>query len=234
MKASQNPFSIRRIHSLNFLFPDRSDSSLLASNFLEMTHRRIAACLLGAHGSGKSTLLKEIGEQLSEMGYDILFLTAAGHSSSQEVAASERPAKYSPREFRRQVRPHSVQHFLKCPLPLTKGSVILLDCGESLGLWNWIKLYWRSRKSRILTTTHSSGRIPVLYRCETSQASFLRLCKHLIETQPEEFLPSLREILHDEKLVDVFHRNDKDVRKSFFECYDICQQAMPEEMKSRL
>jgi len=263
MKASQNPFSIGRIHRLDFWFSSGLRTPALADRFVLQTENRFGTCLLGPHGSGKSTLLKEIGEHLSERGFEVAFVSAAEHarretktdtidssagnqnSMNQLDPASnawlieggkpaigelesgariERPEIwYRPGDLHTDFQPVGVDALLKDPRPLSKRNVLLLDCGESIGLWKWLRLYFKARHARLLTTVHSRGWLPVIYQCQPSVDVFKQLCRRLLEGYQEADCPRLLQIFSDQKLEDIYQLHRGDLRKCFFQCYDLCQ-----------
>lgn len=198
MRANDNPFAVHRIHSLRFQFQDGETLESLSARFwaqVDLGKRR--QVLLGHHGTGKSTLLSELGRCWKADGIALIWLNGAAPDwSSLRTGATF--------FFENSAR-----------------SVVLIDSGERLSRWDWLRIWWRLGRVPILFTAHRGGKLPILYNCRSTFLGFEQLCRELLGERWSEFdhrcpTPMRREIFEQER---------GDIRQCFFELFDRMAQG---------
>ncbi|MBL8889675.1 MAG: hypothetical protein JNL67_06830 [Planctomycetaceae bacterium] len=208
MQASENPFSVQRIHALRFWFAGSGSVEALAAKFWDrVAQGERRQVLLGGHGSGKSTLLREIGRFWEVEGRPVIRIDGA------KLLVNSEPAKRANRLERR------------------LGQVLLIDSAEKLPWIEWLRIWWKFRNTPILATAHRPGRFAVLYHCRPSVADLERFCEELVGGDGGWF----REQCPREQLAQIFTAWNGDIRQCFFELYDrVAQGTGPLGQKSRI
>lgn len=185
MRPADNPFSARRIDAIPYRMPEEAWAQLCA----RLEALRFCGAITGPHGAGKTTLLERIAAHLRSRGLAVAhgFL----NSDNRRGALS-------------QVR----NQLLACG----PDTIFLLDGAEQLGPLSWRYVKWRTRKFRgFIVTCHAPGRLPEVYRCETSAPLLDALLKELAP----ECDASVRNLAHQTLL-----RRKGNLREVFFELYD--------------
>lgn len=140
--------------------------------------------IVGPKGHGKTTLLEELDSALRKRGHSVRLMRLS----------ESRP------------RIHTS--------PAQPGEIILLDGAEQLRLLEWPAFRWKMRRARtVVISTHSEGRLPTLYRCETTPALLASLAKRLLGDSAD---------VDDEKMRKLFDRHRGDIREALRELYDAC------------
>jgi energy-coupling factor transporter ATP-binding protein EcfA2 len=198
MRASENPFAVQRIHSLQFRFEGAETLESVQRRFWEQVdrgHRR--QVLLGHHGTGKSTLLRELADLWTAMELDVVWLKGA-----------DLPQKFVPRRRGRGEKD-------------ARRSVVLIDCAERLSVWGWLRIRWRFGRSPILQTAHAADRLPVLYECRSNFLLLDQLCRELLGERWAGFEATCSVSVRRE----VFAEQGGDIRQCFFELFDRLAQG---------
>lgn len=142
--ARLNPFRSERVEQLAFRFQADWDWSRLIESLASLHWR---AAIVGPHGAGKTTLFGEL---------------------AQRLAGERRPVQSI--RFHDQSNLRERWCALKELRKLPPSTVVLLDGAEQLPGWEWLVWKWQTRRwSGLVITTHSRGRLPCAYRCETSE-----------------------------------------------------------------
>ncbi len=142
MRARDNPFTVQRIHSIPYVFPE-GDWGLFLQRLEKLDYR---GAIVGPKGRGKSTLLRELGARLRERNLQPRF-----------VRRDEDEPSF-PKAFWKQF-----------PATLQPGDVILFDGAEQLTCWAWRRFVRMSRAARgLVITSHRRGMLPLLYVCDTT------------------------------------------------------------------
>lgn len=145
LSAAHNPFRVEAIHALGYRQSAAAWETLMArlADASHPGHRRWQGAILGAHGSGKTTLLLALADRLEARGERVhrLFLNDRRY---QPLPASWRAALAESAQ-----QPHLAW--------------ILADGYDHLHpLARW---QLRRRASRLITTTHRRGLLPILHHC---------------------------------------------------------------------
>ncbi len=151
--ARRNPFASTRMHSLPYRAPGFCIENI-SIKFRELNRR---AALVGMHGHGKSTLLEQI--------------TALFRASGETIL------RIQLREGDRRLDQNT-----RCELTEALGryTLVILDGAEQLSLWNWRRfLQSLPSETGCLITSHRPGRLPTLWRCETTLDLLLELVEDL-------------------------------------------------------
>lgn len=193
MRARDNPFATERVLRLRYQF-EAADGW---PNLLDRLHAlRYRAAIIGPHGSGKTTLLEDMGGRLQDKGFRIHFLFL-----------NEQNRGY-PAEFVRRLGPR-----------LTLNDIVLFDGCEQLGPVNW----WRFQRQMqpaggLIVTTHTAGRLPVLWQCQTAPRLLANLVEQLTGpvTCPSE--SAIRRL---------YERHHGNLREALRELYDSASQSRP-------
>lgn len=208
IRASENPFSVQKIHALPYWFGEADSVESLAEKFwsqVALGQRR--QVLLGAHGTGKSTLLREIGRCWEVQGRTVVRLDGA-----KLRLTSDQTNRTNGR----------------CE---TLRRVLLVDSAEKLSWFDWVKIWWRFDNAPVLATVHKQGRFAVLYHCRASFEHFELLCRELVGDDWEWF----SEQCPREQRSKIFEARNGDIRQCFFDLYDrVAQGPGPLGQKSRI
>jgi hypothetical protein len=144
IRACDNPFAVHRVLQQRYRFDDDAWARLLA----QFERQGFRGAIVGPHGSGKTTLLEDLAERLAVQGWRRRWVRLS----------RERPS------LTRAMARGSLSN-------LGAHDVVLLDGAEQLGVLAWCGFRWRTRKAGgVVITTHREGRLPTLWRCETSSA----------------------------------------------------------------
>ncbi len=139
--------------------------------------------IVGPKGHGKTTLLEELESILRKQGYSVRLMRLS----------ESRPLLDAP--------------------PARPGEMILLDGAEQLWLLEWGAFRWAMRRARaVVITTHNEGRLPTLYRCETTAALLASLASRLLGDDAN---------VDDETISELFETHGGDIRQALRELYDI-------------
>jgi energy-coupling factor transporter ATP-binding protein EcfA2 len=145
---------------------------------LERLGRRGA--IVGPHGSGKTTLLEDLAGRLKGQGWRIHLLRF--HADQRRLASLSR---WKADDF------------------------VLCDGAEQLSFLDWRRLALRARSAGgFVVTTHRTGRLPVLHRCETSHELLRGLAA------------SLGVPLSTQECRELHARHDGNLRAALSELYD--------------
>ncbi len=198
MRASENPFSVQRIHSLPFKF----DGAETLANLQQRFWNQVACgqrrqVILGHHGVGKSTLLRELGAYWQAAGCGVVWLNGA----------DLRLGSYRPWSRKRRTD--------------GRQQVVLVDSAERLSWWDWFRIWVRFRGTPVLQTAHSAGRLPVLYQCGSTYQLFEQLCVELLGDQWHRFDAACPLSVRRE----LFETQGGDLRQCFFELFDRMAQG---------
>lgn len=186
MLARENPFRTELVlrHRYEFLANDSMDA--LTQRFESQGY---VGAIVGKKGRGKTTLLEDFCVHLQGRGHSVSHLRLSSRQSADSRAACRK-------------------------LLATAGheNIIVLDGAEQLGWLPW-RLFRRQAKrfQGLLVTTHHSGRLPELIRCET-QSSLLHEAVHRIA--PSEYC-HLQGGLND-----LFAEHDGNLRDCFRSLFD--------------
>lgn len=208
IQASENPFSVQKIHALRFWFDGADSVANLAEQFWnQVALGRRRQVLVGGHGSGKSTLLREIGRFWEVEGRTVIRLDGA------------------------KLRLNSDQSKRTIPPSDAPGRVLLVDSAEKLSWLDWARIWWRFGNVPVLTTTHNQGHFAVLYHCRATFDHFEYLCRRLVADDWEWFSAQCPQ----EQRLKVFETWNGDIRQCFFDLYDrVAQGTGPLGQKSRI
>lgn len=181
--ASANPFASRFIDALPFRMPD-SEVSELCTRLNALGGR---AAIVGPHGSGKTTLLERLGRELAGAGWTVYrYRTTERDSGIHDVTSR----------------------------PFCSQDAVLLDgAGHIQPLLRRRLLRHMKGAGRLVTTEHRIGRLPCLYRCETSLALLDALVKELAPAIAMEVRPHAH---------DLYDRHDGNIRDVLRGLYDHC------------
>lgn len=198
MRASENPFSVQRIHSLPFQFDGAETLANIQQRFWDQVARgQRRQLILGHHGVGKSTLLRELGDCWQAAGWSVVWLNGA---DLRLGAIGQRTRKG---------RIDGTQQ------------VLLVDSAERISWWDWVRIWVHFRGTPILQTAHVAGRLPVLYQCRSTYQLFEQLCRDLLRDRwsgfDAEYPRSVRRQL--------FETHGGDLRQCFFELFDRMAQG---------
>lgn len=155
--ARLNPFRSERTESLAFRFKAGWDWARLIE---ALAARNWRASIVGPHGSGKTTLFAELAQRL-----------AGERRSVQSIRFNDESNLVE--RWRSWFRLRTLDPTI----------LILLDGAEQLSGWEWVLWKWQTQRlSGLVITTHSPGRLPCAYRCETSEELLAELVGELDST----------------------------------------------------
>ena len=184
MRARDNPFSSDRVLSVRY-HPQGWDWPALMTRLADLDYR---CAIVGPEGRGKTTLLEDLGERLrAEQGFDVKWL---------------RLSREQPRFDR---------HWLRTSFAgVTRRNVLLFDGAEQMGRLAWWGFLRKTRAARgLIITSHRSGLLPTLARCDTSPELLEAIVRELVGCT--ERLP-VREL---------FNQYDGNVREALRHLYDL-------------
>lgn len=195
MRPHDNPFNVQRLDALPFqLTVTQWEALLKRTAFLGYRGN-----IYGPHGSGKTTLLQELALRLVRAGCQtqLLQLTQDTASSWPKISAEM--------------------------LPTTSAkTILLLDGAEQLNWLRWRQLLRRSNSWRgLIITTHTPGRLPILYQCEPNIRIVLTLVDQLTVSTPWLNLHPLA--------TDLFNRYHGNCRQVLRRLYDYCSE-LPDDL----
>lgn len=181
-RARDNPFATDRVLRERFRL-DASGWALLFARLRGLRHR---GAIVGARGSGKTTLLEELAARFATQGWRVVSVRLTVEFPALGLAISrQRLARLEP-----------------CDL-------LLIDGAEQLSAWQWWLVRFRARHAGgIIITAHRPGRLPTLWRCQTSPA----LLRDLVN--------SLGVPLAAHDATDLFTRHQGNLRDAIRELYD--------------
>lgn len=199
MRARDNPFATERVLQLRYQFPgNQAEAWSTLMDRLDSLHYR--AALVGWHGSGKTTLLEDLGVRLREQGFQ-----------THAVILNAQDRRYPP--------PIS-----QPGESLGDRDIILFDGCEQLGLVNWWRFHWQTRKARgLIVTMHRAGRLPVLWRCSTNADLLRELVGRLAETTS---------IADTELIQQLYASHSGNLREALRELYDMAALSGPLEFST--
>ncbi len=181
MLAHQNPFRASRIEAIPFIFQEGSWDEV----FLKLEALNFRSAVVGPHGSGKTVFLEQLRQRLLEKGFstELIRLTAGKNYVNRSDLGK-----------------------------LSNAEIALIDGAEQL---NWLSWQFTSRQLKknrgIIISTHSSGRLPTLYRCQASLALFSQILEQLGAS-------IVHTNFHAAKL---FHKHQGNIREALFELYSL-------------
>ena len=199
-RARDNPFATEHVLRLRYQFrsPDGDGWPALLARLESLHHR---AAIVGPHGSGKTTLLEDLGRRLRDRGF-----------RTHAVFLNEQDRDY-PVDFLRRVR-HG----------LTENDIILFDGCEQLGLLNWHRFRWQTRRAGgLIVTTHRAGRLPLLRQCATDPDLLDDLVRRL---GGDASLPTPTDI---RRLYDAHHGNLRDALRELYDIAADSPSLVPQE-----
>lgn len=198
MRARDNPFATARVHQIRYRFDGTTWEDLMAR--LESMNWRGA--IVGPEGAGKTTLLEDFDPRLRERGWDVVWL---------------RLTREQPRFSR---------NTLKALAPrLTANRFILFDGAEQLGPWAcWCFLRRVRRAGGLIITSHRSGLLPTLIRCQTSPRLLTGIVADLVKGT------ALPECVRPDRL---FRKHRGNLREALRELYDLFSAAAEAQATAR-
>jgi hypothetical protein len=181
-RARENPFATDRVLQERFRL-DASGWALLFARLRGLRHR---GAIVGPHGSGKTTLLEELVRRFTAQGWRVVSVRLSVEYPALGLTISPRRlAALEPRDL------------------------LLIDGAEQLSRWHWWLVRFRARRAGgVIITTHGPGRLPTLWRCQTSPA-LLR-----------DLVGSLGVPLGADDAADLFARHRGNLRDAIRELYD--------------
>ncbi len=159
MLARENPFRTEVLQCHRYRFKHGDTMEQLTARFRQMDFR---GAIVGPKGRGKTTLLNDFCQHLNESGEITTGLRLNQSQRPQAMALCE-------------------ELLARAPLQ----AIVVIDGAEQLGWLQWRKIARRVKPFRgLLVTTHRSGRLAKLVRCETN----LELLQDLVRAMaPAEF-----------------------------------------------
>lgn len=198
MRARDNPFATARVHRIRYRFNGTTWEKLLAR--LESMNWR--AAIVGHEGAGKTTLLEDLAPRLCERGWEVVWLRLS--REQPRFASGLRRALGS---------------------RLTANCFILFDGAEQLSRWAWWHFRRRVRPAGgLVITSHRSGLLPTLLRCETSVGLFAGIVAELLQgtTLPEGATQD-----------GLFRKHGGNLREALRELYDLFSIARDHQATAR-
>lgn len=189
MRANENPFRSSAIAEIRFRISAKQQRLLLNHLRIENWH----GCILGPHGTGKSVLLEDLGRALEEERVEVV--RAFLNSSSTEIERKDAVDRAG---------------------SLRAGQVCLIDGGEALGRFHWLRLIRRARRngSGLVATVHRPCGLPVLHTTAPNLSLALDLAARLAGDGWNDALAAVAE--------GAFHQNGGNMREVFRACYWHC------------
>jgi hypothetical protein len=168
MRACDNPFGVHHTERLRYRLDEAGWSALL-DRWRAQGGR---GALVGPHGSGKTRLQRELGRRLEREGFQVRRL---------QWGVDRRP---------------SVGDQESALRGLGAGDVLLIDGAEQLTCPAWWRLRYAARgASGLVITSHREGRLPALWRHQTSPALLMDLVHELVGVARAEALAPLCQTL---------------------------------------
>lgn len=144
MRACDNPFAVHRVLPQRYRLSEADWARLLA----RLAAQGFRGAIVGRHGAGKTTLLEDLAARLAGAGWRLRWVRLSRETPT--LSASLARATFA---------------------ELGGGDCVLLDGAEQLGPIGWAWFRWRVRRAGgLILTAHAAGRLPTLWRCETSPA----------------------------------------------------------------
>ena len=182
LRARDNPFATERVLKARYRIDETGWTELMKR--WDALGRRGA--LVGPHGSGKTTLLEDMAVRLEKAGWRVVWVRLSA-------------------EFPRLPAWCDAAFFAG----LGAKDVVLVDGAEQLGFVAWRIFRYRVRKAGgLIVTTHRTGRLATLRRCETTPELLMELVESLGETVSAD----------EAKRLHARHRGN--VREALRELYD--------------
>jgi DNA replication protein DnaC len=187
MKAKDNPFSTEQISKIKYYLSETELENLIK----RLKELNFYAALVGDHGSGKTTLLESIVIKLIELNYKPKLLRLN----------TEKPS--FPKSFLRE--------FSKS---LKKTDIVILDGAEQLNFLSWQYFKYKVKNADgLIITTHKEGRLPTLYRCQTSYKILDKILLELLGIQAKDLEKN------SQKLFDKHQGNIRNVLREYYDIY---------------
>lgn len=151
--AHQNPFAVRHVTQLEYLF----DAGQWSVHLDRLSQLNFRAAIVGQQGSGKTTLLEQLRERL--------------------LLEFDRPAWHI---FLPQQTTHHAEMLNEGLQHSVDGAILLVDGIERLTFWQRQSLF-RSTKHRagLVVNVHSPCRLPTWIHCRTSIQILSRMLDQL-------------------------------------------------------
>jgi|KBSMisStandDraft_5_1062788.scaffolds.fasta_scaffold188386_1 hypothetical protein len=179
MRARDNPFRSESILRVRYRLLGIEWDQLLGR--CEQLHYR--AALVGPCGSGKTTLLEDLEPRLRAKGFETVWLRLNQESSLRERWSLSKQ---------------------------TTGQFLLFDGAEQLSWVAWQFFKWRTRRAAgLIITTHKPGRLPTLWKCNTSAGLLSDIMAEVLAGS--RFTPP----------ADLFRKHKGNLREALRECYDL-------------
>ena len=186
MRARDNPFRTERILEWRYRFSQGRSWPALCDRLRTM---RFRGAIVGPHGCGKTTLVEDLCEQLASRGHKVDGLRI----NSESAGHWRRPLARLERSG-------------------LAETIVVIDGAEQIGWWQWRGVLARSQAWRgLIITTHSPGRLPVLYECRPQFEILRDMVDHLA--------PELSESLTD-RLPELFQEHQGNLRLCLRSLYD--------------
>jgi hypothetical protein len=181
-RARENPCASDRVLQERFWL-DASGWALLGTRLRGLRHR---GAIVGPPGSGKTTLLEELARRFTAQGWGVVSVRLTVEHPALGLAIPRRRLA-----------------------ALGSRDLLLIDGAEQLSPWPWWLVRFRARKAGgLIITTHTPGRLPTLWRCQTSP-ELLR-----------DLVGSLGVPLAVCAATDLFERHRGNLREAIRELYD--------------
>jgi hypothetical protein len=191
MRARDNPFATERVLRLRYQFE-------VADGWLQLLNRlhalRYSAAIIGPHGSGKTTLLEDLAGHLQDKGF-----------RTRSLFLNE------------QNRAYPVELVRRLSHGLTSNDIVLFDGCEQLGPVNWWRFQRQMRRAGgLIVTTHTAGRLPLLWKCQTAPQLLANLVEQLTGPSGCPTESAIRRL---------YERHNGNLREALRELYDSATQC---------
>lgn len=187
--ARDNPFAVHRVLRERYRLDEHGWTALITA----LRRQGGRGLIVGPHGSGKTTLLEDLAARLAERGWRIRW--ARLHRESPQLTSATMdfdPSVVGPDDF------------------------VLLDGAELLRAATWWRFRWQTRRAGgLVITAHATGRLPTLWRCETSAALL------------QQIVASLGTSLSVVDAARLHRRHAGNIRDALRELYDQAARASP-------
>ena len=185
MRARDNPFATARVHQIRYRLPGGLGWEELLTRLESMKWR---AALVGPEGAGKTTLLEDFESGLIKQGFEVVWLRLT----------REEP-RFTSATLAQLETLHSRQ-------------MVLFDGAEQLSRLAWWRFLRLARRAGgLLITSHRSGLLPTLLKCDTTPELLADIVANLLNETPTDHCAEARRL----------HRKHRgNLREALRELYD--------------